>query len=152
MLCLGHALTGVESFEEAKDAYRQSLAVLRELELPHRAMEAVAGLARVCLAQRDLVQAQAHVEEILSYLQQGRLGNVWVLGEPFRVYLTCYHVLKANGNPRAHDILEQGYRLLQERAAKISDEGERRSFLGNVAAHREIASEYAARGRETKDG
>jgi hypothetical protein len=44
--------------------------------------------------------------------------------------------------PRAQDILETAHSLLQERAAKISDEEERRSFLENVAAHREIVVEY----------
>jgi len=145
-LSLGHALVGLGSTKEAKDAYRQSLALLRELGLAYRAMEPVAGLARVCLAEGNLAQAQAHMEEILSYLADRThrtLGSVWELGEPLRVYLTCYRVLLANGDPRAGDVLNTAYRFLQELAAKISDEEERRSFLENVAAHREIASEYA---------
>ena len=73
------------------------------------------------------------------------------------MYLTCYRVLQASGDSRADGILEEGHRLLQERAAKISDEGERRSYLENVAENGEIASEYALvggmgeRGQETKD-
>jgi len=141
-LCLGHALVSLGSLHEARDAYRQSVALLSGLGLAHRAMEPVAGLARVCLAEGELAQAREHVEEILTYLKHRTLGNVWVLGEPLRVYLTCYRVLKANGDTRADDILEQGYRFLQERAAKISDEGERRSYLENVAANRELLQEY----------
>ena len=107
----------------------------------------MAGLARLCLAQGDLAQAQAHVEEILSYLEHRTLGNVHTLGEPMRVYLTCYRVLRANGDSRAQDILEAAHSLLQEGAARIGDEGERRSFLENVAAHREIVGAYAERKR-----
>jgi len=89
------------------------------------------------------------MDEILGYLQVGSLDGT---SEPLRVYLTCYQVLQANGDPRADDILEEGYRFLQERAAKISDEGERRSFLENVAANREIVGAWAARERRTNDG
>jgi hypothetical protein len=58
--------------------------------------------------------------------------------EPLRVYLTCYRVLRANGDPRAREILDAGYRLLQERATHINDEKLRRSYLESVATHREI--------------
>jgi len=144
-LHLGHALAGLGRLVEAEDAYRRSLAVLRQLGLAHRAMEPVAGLGRLCLAQGGLAQAKVHVEEILSYLEHGKLGNVHALGEPMRVYLTCYRVLQDNGDPRAGGILEEGYQFLQERAAKISDEEERRSYLENVAANREIMREYVRR-------
>jgi hypothetical protein len=97
------------------------------------------------------------VEKILGYREWGASGHGrFLLSEPLRVYLTCYRVLQANDDPRADTILEEGYRFLQERATKISDEEERRSFLENVAANREIASEYAlveewSRGRRTED-
>jgi len=142
-LCLGHALVGLGSLDEARDAYRHALSLVYEVGWAHQAMEPLAGLARVCLAQGDLAQAQVHVEEILNCLEHRTRGNVYVLGEPLRVYLICYHVLRASEDPRADDILEEGYQFLQEQVAKISDEGERRSFLENVAAHRELASEYA---------
>jgi hypothetical protein len=58
--------------------------------------------------------------------------------EPLRVYLTCYRVLSASQDPRAGEVLDAAYRLLQERATHIDDEDLRRSFLENVAAHREI--------------
>ena len=144
--------------DKAKAAYHQALALLRDIGFSHAAMEAIAGLARVCLAQGDLAQAQAHAEEVLTYLETRSLGGTL---EPVRLYLTCYRVLSVNDDPRADDILGEGFRLLQERAAQISDESKRRSYLENVAAHREIVREYArvrgvagseqARGRETKD-
>jgi hypothetical protein len=39
--------------------------------------------------------------------------------------------------------VSQAHRLLQERAAKISDERLRHSFLENVAANRKIMGEFA---------
>jgi tetratricopeptide (TPR) repeat protein len=137
---LGHALTGLLRLDEAGDAYRRALVLRRESAQSHLAMEALAGLARVLLAQGDLGQALAYVEEILGHLQTATLNGT---DEPSRVYLTCYRALRANGDGRADDILEEAHRLLQERAARISDEHKRRSYLENVAANREIASEYA---------
>ena len=159
---LGHALAGLGHLGQAAEVYQQAMNLRRELCEHNRAMESLAGLARVSLAQGNLPQAQAQVEEILNYLetntpstgpsarlrraQSGRSGQGSGHGlegtdEPFRVYLTCYHVLRANQDLRAQEILVTAHRLLQEQAAKISDEEMRRSFLENVAAHREIVEE-----------
>lgn len=113
------------------------------------ATEALAGLARVALAQGDPPRAQTQVEEILRYLEHGTMDGA---EHPFQVYLTCYRVLRASQDPRAQGILATAYRLLQERATKITDEELRRSFLESVAAHREIVREYeGSRGKQTND-
>jgi len=137
---LGDALASLGHLDEAADAYQKALDLRRQMNEHHRANQPLAGLASVALAQGDVEGAQAHVEEILSYLETGTLDGT---REPFLVYLTCYRVLQANGDSRANEVLQEAHGLLQERAAKISDEGERRSFLKNVAAHRELVSEYA---------
>jgi hypothetical protein len=80
------------------------------------------------------------MEEILAHLQSGTLEGA---DEPALVYRSCYRVLEAVEDPRAVGVLEEGYQLLQEIAAKFTDEDLRRSFLENVAAHREIVAEYA---------
>jgi tetratricopeptide (TPR) repeat protein len=139
---LGHALAGLGDLPAAADTYQSVLALRRESGEHNLAMEPLAGLARVSLAQGDLSLAQAQVEEILEHLETGTLDGTI---EPFRVYLTCYQVLRANQDPRAGGILDTTHHLLQERAARISDEKMRRSFLENVAAHGEIVSEFAKR-------
>jgi len=150
-LHLGHALAGLGHLDEAAEAYREVVALRRELGQDHLNYEPLSGLARVSLMSGHLPEAQAHVEEILGYLETEGLDKAQ---EPVHIYLTCYHVLRASDDPRAEDMLEEGYQFLQERAAKISDEGERRSYLENVAAHRELGSEYAlvgGVGERTKD-
>ena len=135
MTNLGHALFGQGELDKAGDAYRQGLTLRRELGELNMAMEPLSGLARVALAQEDLSQAQVHVEEVLSHLESGTLEGTY---EPFRVYLTCHQVLSAMQDARAGGIIVSANRLLQERAAKIEDEETRRSFLENVAEHRQI--------------
>ena len=137
---LGDALAGLGHLSEAAETYRQALSLRRELGEPHLAMDALAGLARVSLAQGDPIQAQAYVEEILRYEESNTLDAV---EEPFQVYLTCTRVLRANQDPRAQVLLNRAHRLLQELAVRITDEEIRRSFLKNVAVHREIMSEFA---------
>jgi len=139
---LGNARVGLGQLPEAVDAYHRALALAREVDAPPQVMEALSGLARVSLAQGDLHEAEPHVDEILAYLQASTLDGTF---EPARVYLTCYRVLKANDDPRAQKVLEDAYRFLQDRAARISDEEDRRSYLENVAANRELVEEWTRR-------
>jgi tetratricopeptide (TPR) repeat protein len=136
---LGHALVGLDRLAEAEEAYRQAIVLRGDFGQPHMAMEPLAGLARVSLAQNDLSQAQTYVAEILAFLEDNSLDGT---DEPFRVYLTCYHVLHAGQDPRAKEILKTAYGLLQEQAVRISEGELRRSFLENIVAHREILNEW----------
>jgi DNA-binding SARP family transcriptional activator/class 3 adenylate cyclase/tetratricopeptide (TPR) repeat protein len=140
LMSLGHALGDLARLDEAPEAFQRALDLWRQLGSQNGAMICLAALARISLTQGNLAAAQDHVEEILSYLETGSLNLGYF---PLRIYLTCYRVLRANGDPRADDVLQMAHTLLQELAAKISNEGERRSFLENVEEHREIVREYA---------
>jgi tetratricopeptide (TPR) repeat protein len=135
LTCLGRVAEGLGNMDVAATAYRQALDLRQSLEQAHLVIDPLAGLARVDLARGNLAQAQSEVEAILSCLEANPLDGV---EEPLRAHLTCYQVLCANHDRRARDVLTAGYNLLQERAAKISDETLRRSFLENVPAHREL--------------
>ncbi len=142
--CLGHALTGLGRLAEAVQAYQRASNLRREAGQPHLAIEALAGLAGALLHQGDTAQALAQVEGILAYLASGTPDGT---DEPLRIYLTCYRVLQAAGDPRAEHVLSAAYGLLQERAARITDEEMRRSYLENVPTHREIVAAWqGARG------
>jgi predicted ATPase/class 3 adenylate cyclase len=139
---LGHVLAGLAHYDESVAVYQRALDLRRELGQANLAAETLAGLARVALARGDTSAALAHVEQIVAYLAQGSLEGV---DEPFRVYLTCYRVLCAAGDPRAPSFLNTTMARLQEQAARINDVDARRSFLDNVPAHRELLAEQAAR-------
>jgi tetratricopeptide (TPR) repeat protein len=135
----GHGLAGLGQLAEASEAYHKALTIRRKAGADNRATEPLAGLAQVSLIQGNLQQAKDQVEEILNHLETGTLDGT---EEPFRIYLTCYRVLQADQDPRAETILAISYQQLQERAAKITDDETRVSFLKNVAAHREIVTEF----------
>jgi hypothetical protein len=87
----------------------------------------------------DLEQAQAQVEEVLSTMQTLGLQG---FDQPARVLLTCYRVLSDGRDPRAGEVLQKGHRLLQECAATIEDQSQRRSFLEKVPANRELLAAW----------
>jgi len=135
---LGHALAGLEQVTEAIDCYQRALALYREMRYPHFSLGVVAGLARVALARGEPAEALTYVEQILDH--RTRYPKLEYLWEPLRAYLTCYQVLCAVDDPRAEEMLEAAYRLLQERAGTIKDEGLCRCYLENVPYHREIVA------------
>lgn len=136
LLYLGHATAAAGQQAEARDIYLRTLALLQEMGQQNQAMEAKAGLARVHMAHQDVPQAQAYVADILARLQD----DPWLPGtdEPFRVYLTCYHVLQTSGDERAGPLVARACCMLHERASHIDDAMLRHSFLHHVAAHREL--------------
>jgi tetratricopeptide (TPR) repeat protein len=149
LTALGHVLGALGQQRRARAAYEQALALRREMSQEAEATEAQAGLARLSLAEGDLAQALDSVEDILSHLESGTLEGT---EQPLLVYLTCYQVLQASDDPRAHQILDEGHRLLQEIAGKITDPELHRSFLENVPAHRELVAEYARQDPSVRPG
>jgi class 3 adenylate cyclase/tetratricopeptide (TPR) repeat protein len=141
----GHIFTASGEYEEAEKDFREAVMLGMKTYRPRQAMEALAGWAQVSVARGNMNLAFSQVEKILTFLETERpsTGNPFDgTMEPFRIYLTCYRVLKAYSDPRANTILAEAYKLLQTRAANINDEHLRDCFLNTVAVNREIVEEY----------
>ncbi|MEZ4726799.1 MAG: tetratricopeptide repeat protein [Caldilineaceae bacterium] len=140
-LCLGHALAALGQWTAAAASYQLAVTARRQAGQHTQALEPLAGLARVALAQGNLDQAKAHVDQIVP-----RLGSQTYAGlvELIRIYLTCYQVLAACQDEQAERILTLGYTILQERAAKIAED-EMRTFYFQIAVHRELRLAYEQR-------
>jgi len=123
---------------DASKAYEEALRLRCEIGQDALAIDDLAGLARVALEQDRVAQALAHVEEALDWIG---IHGVQGIEYPLRVYLTSADVLAAAGQEeRAAEILATAYDLLQEQAARISDEDTRRAFLENVPLHQQLRS------------
>jgi predicted ATPase/class 3 adenylate cyclase len=133
---LGESLIELECWAQAQVAFQRAVDLRETLGQVNMAMESRAGLARLALHQGILNRAKKQVNIILEYLETD--GSLDGIDWPFRIYLTCYQVLKAGHDPRARDILSQAYTLLLEHAANIPDQDSRRAFLENVPWHLEI--------------
>ena len=132
-LALGHHDAAAETFERA-----ESVARATDVGGYHDAM---AGLARVALAKEDMPTALELVERLLvaSTSPEGIECAYARL-----VLFTCQQVLAHAGDSRAVELLESVHAELQTRAATISDDSLRRSFLDNVPLHREIVAAWSA--------
>ena len=136
---LAETLATQGDFEAAEEHFRAAVAIRRDLGEAREAVESQTGLARAYMGMSHLEEAQVEVEDVLASLQTlGLLG----FDQPARVLSTCYQVLSAGRDPRAPEILEKGYRLLQECAATIEDEWQRRSFLEKVPANHELLAAW----------
>jgi predicted ATPase/class 3 adenylate cyclase len=136
LIGLGDAFAGLEKWDKAAQAYLKALGVYRGYGAEEGITVSRVGLAEVALAQGDVQGAQVNADAILDYLEGDiRIGQYL---RPTKCYLVCLKVLQAADDPRARGVLERGYAELQERAAKITDEDLRHSFLENVPWRREL--------------
>jgi tetratricopeptide (TPR) repeat protein len=136
---VGHALLGLRRLAGAAAAYEQAWQLRRQLAQPHLAIEALAGLIRVDLAQGAQAEAARRAEQLAADLERtGALGTE----EPAQVYWSCYQALQPQA--RAQAILAAAHQMLQERAALIDEESLRHSFLTQVPLHHAIAQAWSA--------
>ena len=132
---LGHIHLQTQAWETAYQTYQQALQIGLQIENEAACMESYAGLAEAAYFLDDLDAAQAHVETILNFLKKGALDHST---ESLQVYLKCFWVLDALQDPRAPDILNQAYTLLQAQANQIDDVELRNLFLTQEATNKTI--------------
>ena len=132
---LGHALRGLEQWDEAAAVYQEALIRWQEAEMAGMAVELSAALAAAHMANGRLEAAMPLVEEALNHLQAAPWPDCEA---PGALYLDCIKVLKAAGDGRAPALMRQAQALLEQRASSIGDAALRRSFLEKVSAHRQL--------------
>lgn len=133
---LGLALEGLHEWDEAKSAFEHALRIRREMGQDARAIDDVAGLARVALECGQYEVARTHVEEVLQWIKQCGVDGIEY---PIRVYLTSARVLQATGQlERACAVLTEAQALVEQKAALLKDEETRRTFLENLPLHRKL--------------
>jgi tetratricopeptide (TPR) repeat protein len=139
---LGLALEGLNDLDAAHNAYQRALNLRREIGQSAHAIDDLAGLARVALAQGQKSKALARIEEALTWIEDNGIAGIEY---PLRVYLTGTDVLVAVGqSKRAADMIHTAHTLLLEQASKISDETTRQAFLENGPLHRELQEKFEA--------
>ncbi len=132
----GHAELLLNQTADAAAHFEASRELFDALGLGHLAIEAIAGLAWLCLAMHDLGTALLHVDIILQ--RQAAGASLAGTDEPLRIGLICHHVLAAAADPRAETVLATAHAELLARAQKISDGARRQAFLDQVPWHREL--------------
>lgn len=134
---LGRVLFELRRWDEAREAYQAARSRLENK--PQLAVEVSAALVELMAVQQELAQQADLLTEVVTYLASQPVG----INEPSYVYWVCYSALKMQGDSRATQLLTIGYNLIQERAALITDENWRRSYLEEIAVHQKLTNEYA---------
>lgn len=167
LMQLGRAQAGMGQHNEALDSYQRAGDIFQDLGQQNLLMEVFAGVSLVHITNDDQSKALELAEKIIHHLENSQAPEITVLdaergaiqqtetgavpglegtSDPLWIYLTCYRVLKANGDDRAADILSAALKLLRAQASKIEDADLQYSFLNNVKVNREIQAESAAGG------
>ncbi len=145
LMNLGRALSGLGHFDNAAEHFKQASEIFDTLNLRHRAVEPLAGLAALRLEHNELTEATALTEKVLQHI------NAEKTGKPVRllwIYLTCCKVLIRAGDQRAIDVIKSAYTILQTRADTIKDEALRQSYLHENSENREIIAIWQGMTRE----
>ncbi len=143
LLVLGHAEQGLGHLAAAEEAYRRARALFEAVDMQPMAMEALAGLARVALAQRDMAAARQAVDRLLAHRDRG--GDFDGTEEPLRIMLSCWQVLAAAADPRAAALLDAARGALKAQADQLADPLQRRQLLEVIPHHRDIERAWAER-------
>src|SRR5262249_13270897 len=128
----GDAHLALGQLADAAESYHRALRTYRDLGRTKERLYAFAGLARVNAALGNTEEALADVARVEAGISQGDEPN----GGPSLLW-ACHTVLVAAGSPRAQEVLIRAHSMLTERA-KLLDEADRQTFLGNVRPHRAI--------------
>lgn len=132
---LGNAMASLGKLHEADDAFQAAREIRIALGEYHLVMGTLAGWARAALQHGDTSRALKFVEEYLTCAEEHFPHEAEL--DPFGA-LSCFEVLDSVGDPRAQGLLTRAYESLQMRAARISDETLRHSYLKRVCSHRRI--------------
>jgi tetratricopeptide (TPR) repeat protein len=124
---------------QAQRQFAQAVEVARAYQQTPDLVLIQAHLALVLLHQGWPHQAQQLSAEAVSTLEQ--LGGQFSRTKD--VYYRRYQILTATAGPEtARSALERAHQHLMEMAERIQDDAQRRSFLENVAIHRDIVTAH----------
>ncbi|MCE7985518.1 MAG: hypothetical protein DYG89_30455 [Caldilinea sp. CFX5] len=131
---LGHVALAQQQWQRAESHYYAALSLTTTDRLSCQAA-AQAGLAQVQWQQNRRDKARAWAEQCYQRL----LTQAWETAyDALFAAVTCYQVLAAAHDARAHTILQQAYDWVAAQSLKISDENLRRSFLEKPPYHHQL--------------
>lgn len=100
--------------------------------------EIVGAQVQLAMAQGDRKRALAYVAELIGDNSHPLIEQAM---DPSSIYMICYTVLDAIGEPWAGQMLVRGRRLLAEQASLIPDEELRHAYCEDIALHRQLLAE-----------
>jgi predicted ATPase/class 3 adenylate cyclase len=141
-LNVGVAHSRCGELAEARAALVRSRDLFDQNDGAHYAMDPVAALGAVLLAEGDLDGAMVEIERVLDFIGSG--GDMRNIEDPFRMRLDCFTVLTAARDRRASDVLGDAHAGLVALAAQLPDDGARHRFLDGHPINRALMDAWQA--------
>ena len=132
---LGHGVEARATLTRSRDLFVQNGG-------EHYAVDPIAALAFLDLAEGDAERAMEGVEHVLAFTAAG--GELTAIEEPFRVRLECFTVLDQLGDPRARAILEESQATLLASSEQLPAGAARERFLRANPYQRALLEAYDA--------
>jgi tetratricopeptide (TPR) repeat protein len=134
---LGLVQESAGNVDLAMACYTQARQGFTRLENLPASVEALAGQARLYLAQGDLAEAQNLASQVLEHLEKHSPQGMEL---PLLAYQSCASVFQSAGDlPRARHAAELGQIELLRRAARISDPAWRQVYLEAAPEHNQLS-------------
>jgi tetratricopeptide (TPR) repeat protein len=144
----GHLAEARKQWDIALAAYGTAAEGWQALGASAESIEALAGLARVALAQGYVADARDLIDRVLEHL--GAHGPAR-LDEPLRLYWSIYQVLHvAREEDDAREILRAAYHLLERQAAGLNEQRQAQ-FTDTVAVNRAIREAWIQANAPTQE-
>jgi class 3 adenylate cyclase/tetratricopeptide (TPR) repeat protein len=138
LMRLGHVCWSLGEHAQAAEHYRRAVALRRESGEHTMAIESLAWLARVTLAQAGAAAALPLAEEALAHLETRGYDG---MDDPCAAFMACHTVLRAAGQAeRADAVLAQARALFAERAADADDPALWAAACASVPGLKEVLS------------
>ena len=138
LTALALAYEGGNNWAAAFNAHNEALTIRKNIGQEACAIDNIAGLARASQQQDNLIDAQRFVDQAFDWILSNGAGGIEY---PLRVLLTCATIYAlSKQTAKSQEAINIAKDLLEKRAARISDEAARQSFLENVPLHQELHS------------
>jgi tetratricopeptide (TPR) repeat protein len=134
---MGKALAAMGRHEEALDALRQAVVEQEEVGNEPFAASALAWVADELVAIGDIEAALPLADEALTRLLATR---GWGADDPVGALASCARVLRLGDTARASEAAGEANRIIEERAAMISDPEERNRYRTGIPSHNDLAA------------
>ena len=142
----GDVALAMRDFEEATHRYGRARDLYRRVGREMMVVESLAGMADTARAAGRPIEAVAHVDEVLAYLDRG--GSLDGTEDPLQIWFICHRVLDETGSSRAAEILARGHTQLLHQVETL-EPPEREAVLSRVQVHRSLMEAFA---RQAGDG
>ena len=140
---LMHPDYGKKDFNQAKNILEETVEKTKKTEMPARTILALSLLSELEFARNNLDSARSHSAEAVEYVQKMRYMPAVREEE---VFFKHYLILKALQDPEADKHRDMAADIMTSKAASITDEKMKDSFLEKVPLNRMI-SEFKKRPR-----